>query len=68
MSSESQLSGESQPAPPESSKAPAPEAKSKAAPPSKRPSLKLLIGGLIALVVLIVGVPENSAWPEYRLD
>ena len=58
MSSESQLSGESQPAPPESSKAPAPEAKSKAAPPSKRPSFKLVIGGLIALVVLIVGVPR----------
>ena len=58
MSSESQLSGESQPAPPESPKAPLPEAKSKAAPPSKRPSFKLVIGGLSALVVLIVGVPR----------
>ena len=58
MSSGSQLSGESQPAPPESPKAPAPEAKPKAAPPSKRPSFKLVIGGLIALVVLIVGVPR----------
>jgi membrane fusion protein, multidrug efflux system len=58
MSSETMPSGEPKPAPRQQSKAPAPGAKSKAAPASKRPSLKLLIGGLIALLALIVGIPR----------
>jgi membrane fusion protein (multidrug efflux system) len=58
MSSETVPSGESKPAPPQQSKAPASEPKAQAASRFKRPSLKLLIAGLVALVVLIVGVPR----------
>jgi membrane fusion protein, multidrug efflux system len=56
MSSETKPSGELKPAPPQQSKTPAVESKTQAAP--RRPSLKLLIAGLVALVVLIVGVPR----------
>jgi membrane fusion protein, multidrug efflux system len=58
MNSETIPSGESKPAPPQPSKAPAAGPKTQAAPGSKRPRLKLLIAGLVALVVLIVGVPR----------
>ena len=51
-------SGEPKPVPPQQPKAPASEPKTQAAPRFKRPSLKLLIGGLVALVVLIVGIPR----------
>ena len=44
--------------PPQQPKAPAPEPKTQASPRFKRPGLKLLIGGLVALVVLIVGIPR----------
>jgi membrane fusion protein (multidrug efflux system) len=60
MSSETTPAGESKPAPPQQPKAPAPEPKAQAASRLKRPSLKLLIAGLVALVVLIVGVPRIS--------
>jgi membrane fusion protein, multidrug efflux system len=65
MDSEAVRSGEPKPTPPEQLKAPASEPKAsgsgpkaQAAPRFKRPSLKLLIGGLVALVVLIVGIPR----------
>ena len=60
MSTETKPSGEPKPAPPQQSKAPASGPKAQAQPAArfKRPSLKLLIGGLVALVVLIVGVPR----------
>ena len=57
MSSETTPAGESKPAPPQQSKAPAAEPhKTQAASRFKRPGLKLLIAGLVALAVLIVGV------------
>src|SRR5258705_10945759 len=46
--------------PPQQPRAVAVESKTQAAPRFKRPSLKLLIAGLVALVVLIVGVPRIS--------
>ena len=65
MGTEAVPSGEPKPVPPEQPKAPASEPKApgsgpktQAAPRFKRPSLKLLIGGLVALVVLIVGIPR----------
>ena len=63
MSSEAIPSGEPKPTPPQQAKAPAPKApasepKTQAPTPSRRANLKLLIGGLVALVVLIVGVPR----------
>jgi membrane fusion protein (multidrug efflux system) len=65
MSSETIPSGESKPAPPQQPKASASEPKApgsgpktQTAPRFKRPSLKLLIGGLVVLVVLIVGIPR----------
>jgi hypothetical protein len=61
MSSETMPSGEPKPAAPQQSKPPVPGGKSKAAPASKRPSLKLLIGGLIALLAPIVGIPRIKA-------
>ncbi|MGB8463774.1 MAG: biotin/lipoyl-binding protein, partial [Terrimicrobiaceae bacterium] len=58
MSNETIPSDESKSALPQPSKVPASELKTPAAPRSKRPSLKLLIAGLIALVALIVGIPR----------
>ena len=43
------------------------EPKAQAASRFKRPSLKLLIAGLVVLVVLMVGIPRFS-WFEYGLD
>jgi membrane fusion protein, multidrug efflux system len=51
-------SGEPKPVPPQQPKAPATEPKTQAPTRFKRPGLKLLIGGLVALVVLIVGIPR----------
>ncbi len=56
MSSETKPPGESKSAPPQQSKAAAVAPKAQAAPRSKRPRLKLLIAGLVALLVLIVAV------------
>ena len=58
MSSEIKPSSEPKPPPPQQPKAPAVESKTQAATPSRRRNIKLLIGGLVALVVLIVGVPR----------
>jgi membrane fusion protein (multidrug efflux system) len=58
MSSETTPSGEPKRAPPQQSKAPTVEPKTRAARKFNRPSLKLVIAGLVALVVLIVGVPK----------
>ncbi len=58
MSSETIPPGESKPAPPQQSKAPASGPKAQPAPRFKQPSFKLLIAGLVALVVLIVGLPR----------
>jgi membrane fusion protein, multidrug efflux system len=58
MSSETTPSGEPKPAPPQQSKALTAKPKTQAPRKFNRPSLKLVIAGLVALVVLIVGVPK----------
>jgi membrane fusion protein, multidrug efflux system len=65
MGTEAVPSGELKPVPPQQPKASASEPKAPGSGPKtqaarrfKRPSLKLLIGGLVALVVLIVGIPR----------
>ena len=64
MGTEAVPSGEPKPVPPQqpNARVGAQSAgsgpKTQAAPRFKRPSLKLLIGGLVALVVLIVGIPR----------
>ena len=58
MGTEAVPSGEPKPVPPQQPKAPGSGPKTPTASRFKRPSLKLLIGGLVALVVLIVGIPR----------
>ena len=65
MGTEAMPSGEPKPAPSQQSKAraskpkaPASGPQAQAAPRLKRPSLKLLIGGMVALMVMIVGIPR----------